>query len=140
MADDDQLTATLTGIREAAGNEDTASVLYGLERMARKSSEWEGWISDSGYETFVKVLADLGRLSESALRLLAAVDAVLKLPVEWRRESEALRDAAGKVWEDTPDAPGVRLKHAYAAGYAECAKALEAAITRELAGRESPGA
>lgn len=66
--------------------------------------------------------------------VLAALEAALKLPTEWRQESEALRDAAGKVWEDAPDAPGVRLKHAYAAGYAECAKALQAAITRELSG------
>lgn len=69
--------------------------------------------------------------------LLAAVEAALALPAEWRRESEALRDAAGKVWEDAPDAPGVRLKHAYAAGYAECAKALEAATAAALAGKEA---
>lgn len=72
--------------------------------------------------------------SGGVLRLLAAVDVALLLPAEWRRESEALRDAAGKVWEYAPDAAGVRLKHAYAAGYAECAKALEAAITKALNG------
>jgi hypothetical protein len=71
--------------------------------------------------------------------LLGAVEAALKLPAEWRQESEALRDAAGKVWEDDPDAAGVRLKHAYAAGYAECAKALEAVIRAALAGKEAGG-
>lgn len=84
--------------------------------------------------------AECARLSDAAAEdipsLVKALEAVLKLPAEWRQESEALRDAAGKVWEDAPDAAGVRLKHAYAAGYAECAKVLEAAITRELAGEE----
>ena len=77
MPDSDPST-TLTGIREAAGNENTASVLYGLERMVRKSSDWEGWVSED-YETVAKVIADLGRLRDAAPLLLAAVEKVLEL-------------------------------------------------------------
>ena len=130
MADAD-LTATLAGWRET---EQAATpgpwTACGIGDDEVWSEEPWGHVAET-----MGNQADAGFIATSRTampRLLAAVDAVLKLPVEWRRESEALRDAAGKVWEDTPDAPGVRLKHAYAAGYAECAKSLEAVITREL--------
>jgi hypothetical protein len=107
MATPDDLTATLSSIRERA------------ERVWNLRGNVGGLLA-------------VNEAKDDVPRLLRALDAVLKLAAEWRQESEALRDAAGKVWEDAPDAPGVRLKHAYAAGYAECAKALDAAITREL--------
>ena len=121
LSADADLSATLAAIREAAGNEHTSCVLYGLERMVRKSSDWEGWVSEE-YETVAKVIADLGRLCDASPRLLAALSEVLKLADDW--------DAPATYLNDDMSDPNTQAR--------ECANDLRETITTALAGKE-PG-
>lgn len=68
--------------------------------------------------------------------LVAALGEALAWPKRWRDEAQSLRDTAGEVAMDYPDAPGIALKHARASGLDDAAKALEHYISRALPGED----